>query len=487
MNFLSQHKTLISPIFLFLIFTTGLIFVQRPWEDEAMFSCASYNLAKNGYLAVPGFRRALGTVGVEKHIFWLPPLNMIAGAGWYKIFGYSVFSRRFLSCTFGLAGLIFFYLLLKKLKFEDKLILTALLLTSVDFLYTRYSGDGRLCDIMCNTLCLAGFVFYLLLREKNFILSVFVSNLFITMACLTHPNALLGLAGLIFLILFFDLKKITLISVMVFVLPYIIGIISVSFYIFEDIEAFLSQFWYGNVLTAEKQNLFELIKNEFVKRYGMIYLGSGLKFPTLSKILVIIPLIYFSSLIYTGFKIKENVSIKIMFYLTVMYFFIMTFVLTKKWNIQYLIHIIPFYNFCVALLYIDLKKAHKFLSNLILALMIVLPTGINSYRYIKNDYKKYVSDIEGINKIIGINNGLYGPLELGFGFGWDRVADDNTLGFLSGKDYNYLVSSKNYNYIGLDGHLMKYYPEVYKYQQEKFKKFALLWTGKIYNLYGRKD
>ncbi|MFN3967028.1 MAG: hypothetical protein ACK4JE_04965, partial [Endomicrobiia bacterium] len=197
-----SYKILVVPVFLFLIFTTELIFVQKPWEDEAMFSCASYNLSKNGYLAVPGFRRALGTIGVEKHIYWIPPLNMIIGAWWYKIFGYSLFSRRFLALIFGLVGLIVFYIFLKKLRFEDNLIFIALLLTSVDFLYTRHSADGRLCDIMCHILCLSAFVIYLLLREKNFILSVFISNAFVALSCLTHPNGLLGLAGLMFLILF---------------------------------------------------------------------------------------------------------------------------------------------------------------------------------------------------------------------------------------------------------------------------------------------
>ncbi|MCS7227690.1 MAG: glycosyltransferase family 39 protein [Endomicrobia bacterium] len=486
-NFFTKYKTMLLPCFLFAIFTGGLVFVQKPWEDEAMFTCASYNLYKNGYLAVPGFHRVLGTVGVERHVYWIPPLNMVISAGWFNIFGYGLFQQRFLAFVFGLAGLITFYFLMKKLNVDEKIIFITLLLTSVDFWYTRQSANGRLCDIMCFTFCLLGFTTYILLREKNFILSVFVSNMFMTLACLTHPNGLLGFAGLIFLTIFFDFKNISFLAIVVFILPYLIGIVVVSFYIFEDVEAFLSQFWYGNVLTAGKQNLIDLVKNEFVKRYGMAYLGFNLRFPLVSKVLGIIPLIYFSSLIYTGTKVKENVSVKVMFYLTIIYLLVMTFVLAKKWNIQYLIFIIPFYNFCVSLLYNDLKKGHKFLSKMLLMVMIVLPVGVNIYRYIRNDYKKYSLDVGEINNIIGTENKVYGPLELGFGFGWDRVVDDTSLGFLSGKGCSYLVMDKNGEYVRGDENLKRYYPKVYKHQRAMVSNFKLTWEGRIYNLYAKKE
>lgn len=473
------YKILFLPVFLFIIFTTGLIFVQKPWEDEGMFASATYHLAYDGYMGVPEFEWHIWK-GADKNVYFMPPLSMVVSAIWAKIIGFDIFRNRSFALIWGLVGLISFWHFLKFLKIPAKVIFLTLFLISVDFIYTRRSADGRVCDIMSAALCFLSYAVFLFLREKNFKLSLFWSNTFIMLAGLTHPNALIGLIGLIYLVLSFDYKKITLKCITISLTPYFIGGICYGLYIMKDFESFRAQFL-GNVKQSIVSNF---ISEEIKHRYLFIYGGIGRNLPIYNRFLLLIPLLYFISLIYNGLKVKENNPTKIIFFLTLIYF--ISFVFYGKKTPGYLVYIIPFYSCCVSIMFAGIRNKYaKTIVGLWIFFILTSSIGVNIFRYRRNEYKKYLLDATKIKEMLSPTERVIAPIELGFGLGWENVMDDRSLGFFSKKEYNFLAVTENYKQAFLEQDFSKR-PELYKHITNNFKKYELIWQGGIYKVYQKR-
>src|SRR5258706_3872356 len=77
-----------------------------PTSDEGLFSDPAVSLVTKGQLSSGMMDEAGGDLqGVNRHIYYMPPLHFVLLAGWYKLWGVSLWATRLLSSAFEL-GLI---------------------------------------------------------------------------------------------------------------------------------------------------------------------------------------------------------------------------------------------------------------------------------------------------------------------------------------------------------------------------------------------
>src|SRR5215471_7219261 len=88
----------IAALAVYVLLAAAYIYTAMPSPDEGMFADPAITLATRGYLGSritdPAFAISPGVV---RHIYYMPPLHFVLLAGWYKIFGMSLFSTRWLS------------------------------------------------------------------------------------------------------------------------------------------------------------------------------------------------------------------------------------------------------------------------------------------------------------------------------------------------------------------------------------------------------
>jgi len=471
----------------YLLLSTGLIFVQKPNGDEAVLTNVSINFINHGFMGVTSGRNIYNFKDYETHFYWQPPLSIYLRGIWFKIFGIGLLQTRFLGLIFGVLGLISWYIILKKLNLHQKSILLVLLIIALDYIYTRLSVDGRLLDIISSAFTFFSWAVYLSTREKNFKISLFLSSSFVVLSCLTHVNGIIGLFGLLLLIFIFDKNRFGFSNILYFIFPYLIGLFGWGYYILQNPSAFISQF-FGNIHVI-KQTFFSLIYKEIFNRYLVAY-GFSSDFPIYSRLLAIILLLYICSYIFIAIKYFQNKQkiYQVIFLLTTItqaYLFI----LPHKFTVH-LCFIIPLFAVCVGLTYDELSK-YKFsrIFLIFIFLSILLSCGVNFYRFKKNDYLKYKKDAIEIKKYC-LKPGIFiiGPMELGFELGFDKIFDDASLGYkIKQKNIRADFIITNEIYRRFFQYYSLYQQEIDVYVKNVFKKYFLLYKGKIYELYGRQE
>src|SRR5260370_42710519 len=72
------------------------------WSNEAWFASPALTLIHKGYLGTT-ILESKGTWmdGIEHRTYWVPPVYPLFEAGWYEIFGFSLFSLRSISVVAG--------------------------------------------------------------------------------------------------------------------------------------------------------------------------------------------------------------------------------------------------------------------------------------------------------------------------------------------------------------------------------------------------
>src|SRR4051812_45573124 len=92
-----------STIAVFLMCAVALARVRRPSCDEAWFAGAGWSLAFKGFMGTPVLEwHGTGLQGIDKHTYWIMPLEPVALALWYRIAGFSLFTSRLHSILWGL-------------------------------------------------------------------------------------------------------------------------------------------------------------------------------------------------------------------------------------------------------------------------------------------------------------------------------------------------------------------------------------------------
>ena len=219
---------------------------RAPSCDEAWFGDAAYNLAYQGFMGTPvleptsGLWRSVKLTGIDRHTYWVMPLNLLFNAAGFGLFGFGIFPMRLLSLVWGGVALAAWGVILWKLTGEELLVLGGVGLIAVDFHFLLQASDGRM-DVMTVALGWSGVAAYLMLRESRFGLAVAVSQGLTAMACFTHPNGVILALILAATTLYFDAQRIRVGTVGIAAIPYLVGAAGWGLYAAQSPPDFVAQ------------------------------------------------------------------------------------------------------------------------------------------------------------------------------------------------------------------------------------------------------
>ena len=141
----SHTLLIIGALILYLLLTTGSVFTRLPWVDEALFASPAYNLVSHGYMGTT-VMETIGTrwQGIDRYTYWMVPLHFLAQAGWYELFGFSLFSMRALSEVWGLVALAALYAIALLLSGNRDVAALAAALIALDSSFIAAGSSGRM-------------------------------------------------------------------------------------------------------------------------------------------------------------------------------------------------------------------------------------------------------------------------------------------------------------------------------------------------------
>lgn len=445
---------------LYLLLAAGTARSKRPWSDEGWFASPALNLITRGYMGTS----VLETVeprgqqkGIDKYTYWIMPLDILAQAAWYKLTGFGLFQMRMLSTMWGLLAILSWWIIIYQLSGNRTTALVVASIIALDYTFVTGASFGRM-DMMCAALSFAAYAAYLTLRERNLTLAVFASQSLVVASGMTHPYGILGLAGLVFLTLYFDRRRIQLRHFLIALIPYVIGSIGWGLYILKSPSLFVSQFA-GNA-TAGNNNVGRLdglfapwsaLQREITLRY-LVAFGMG---PHSAGSSSLAPLKIFLLITYCAGiagaiivrPIRTHRGYKALLLLLGIYFLILTIVDGQKLS-WYLIHIIPLFAASLGVFLSWLWTNKPVLRLAIVApmlLFLALQVGGMLLRIRQNDYhRSYLPAVQFLKANAG-SALIMGSTDLAFQLGYDaNLVDDIRLGYYSGKRADFIVVDEIY-------------------------------------------
>ncbi len=185
-----------------LLFTFNLDKFPDVKMDEAWFSNPAYELASNGRL---GTTMLQGWHNIENYTYWQPPAYLLQLAASFKLFGFGVTQARIVSVALGLVGVIFTYLLAKEL-YDKRIATLATLLLSSNPLYFAMSRLVRMEIAVTTFMIIALYLLVIAIRDPK-PHKYFLCGVFAMLAMLSHPNGLLGIAAIYFIVLILGVSR----------------------------------------------------------------------------------------------------------------------------------------------------------------------------------------------------------------------------------------------------------------------------------------
>ena len=160
----THHRTwllLLVSLVLFVALACGIAATKAPWCDEGWFANAAYNLAFKGYMG-SNIQEPSGHFlnsylkGIREHTYVVVPYDLVSLSGWYRLFGFSLFTTRTHSILWGSVALVSLFVLVLTASGDRMVALLATALCSLDVTFLWGAADGRI-DMMCVAFLMASY------------------------------------------------------------------------------------------------------------------------------------------------------------------------------------------------------------------------------------------------------------------------------------------------------------------------------------------
>ena len=345
-----------SALILLVYLALGLtnVSLRAPWCDEAWFASPAYNLAQHGFLGTTVLDPASSTwknvklTGIDRHTYWVMPLNLLLNAASFRLFGFSVLSMRLLSLCWGLLALAAWAAILWKLTADESLSLAALFFITIDYHFLMQASDGRM-DAMAVSLGWCGIAAYLLLRARSLPRAVLAASTLTALSFFTHPNGVMLALILLATALYFDRRRLRFSTLALAAAPYLALAAAWSLYILQSPADFAAQFLgnlsgRGPTLTTPLAALQLEIANRYLDAYGLASWSS------LSGRLNALPLLLFlaaAALCLCVRQIRNHPAYRLFLLWTAIVVFFLTELEGLK-TYYYLIYLTPLYSILLA-------------------------------------------------------------------------------------------------------------------------------------------
>jgi hypothetical protein len=442
----------VSIIYLLLGF--GRVLTNNPWCDEGFFFDPVYNWITKGHtgtsvLEATGFPWE----GIERHQYWQPPMHLLIHGLWLKIFPLTLFAFRSCSLFAGLICLFLWRRLFRYLGLPKQVEILSLLLISVDYSFLYAASDGRT-DMLAATLGLGAVVAYLHFRESDFGKAVLFSQFLAVCGGLTHPMGgliYLAVIGLLFL-LRGDWRRVRWFHPLLAAIPYVLGALGWGAYIMQEPETF-KRIFFGSSVAGRMNGIFHpliSLQREIVLRY-LVPNGWGSS-SAVMKIKTLIPFAYFATLA-IALAVPAIRRMKHMPLLLALCGIteLVLFVFDGQRNGTYLNHIFPYFAaiFVTVVCYLwnSAQRPLRIVGGIALAGELLLQIGGSGYIVYTNPYRNdYLATVRFVQDHTKPNSYVMATIEFGFGFGFDNMRDDVTLGYYSHREPDAIVVDERYRY-----------------------------------------
>lgn len=449
----TRRLFLAAVLAVFVLLATLAALTYAPRADEGFFASPAVNLATKGFMGTTVLEgRHAFMKDIHRYTYWITPLDFIIQAGWYKLVGFSLTKMRMLSMLFGLLGLGAWFVIVERLSGRRGLAALTVTLIALDFNYIVGASSGRM-DIMAAALGFSGIAAYLVLRERNYPAALLAGNALAAAAGLTHPVAgYLSFFGQMFLILYFDRKRLTVRTLAFAAAPYLVGGAAWGWYILKDPDAFRAQFGTNatmggrlNLLTAPWAAAVMEIKWRYLKSYGLVP-GTAGHFAFLKGLALALYVCGLAGAILTR-EIRNHKGWRALMLLLGIYFLALT-VFDGQKAYYYLPHVLPFYA-ALTVAWLDSLVRRGVPASApaaVVACVVLVEAGGVLYRAHLDPYERtYVPAIAFLIQHAPPPDLVFGNANLGFGYGFDKnLVDDVRIGYYTGRKPDWVVLDDEY-------------------------------------------
>jgi hypothetical protein len=445
-RFITALVCFITIVYLSLAVLSAL--TMRPWCDEGWFSNPAENLLTTGSMPTSildptAAWRGINLQGIDRHTYWVMPLYLLAQAGWYRITGFSLVSMRLLSVLWGLVALACWYIILKRLSGSTAAALLAVALLAVDFQFVLTAGDGRM-DMMTAALGSAALASYLSIRERHLGRAILVSQALAAAGLFTHPLGILGVAGLVFVSLYYDGRSLRPGHIVLAGIPYLAGAAGWALYILQSPADFLPQFASN---ASGRLELFQapvtVLRREIEQRYLAPY-GLEAGMPAAARLKGIVLAIYIAGLVaaFADTRIRKHRGLRVL--LAMAAFNLVALTMLDSFGIGwYLIYLIPLAVALIAALansWWTAGGAQRAVIALTLGLLIAIQLMVSVTRIARNNRSDFLAAADFLRDRLSGYRLVMASAEFGIPLQFDRrIIDDFRLGYRSGKRPDLIV------------------------------------------------
>lgn len=486
----------IAAISVFFALAIASSLTHRPQIDEGMFASPALNLATKGHFGTTVLETEKSPLTrIEQRTYWVMPLYLLNVSASFKTLGFSLFSMRFVNILWGFGLLLAWYFIVLKLSGDVKVALLCLILLACDYMVLDTSASGRM-DMMSASLGFIGIAAFLLLRERNLTLAVLLSQTFVVLSGLTHPNGIIAFFGLLFLTFYFDFRRLGFKHIAVALVPYLIGGTAFGIWVLQDYAAFKDQFidnaLMGGRMKAASSPLSGFIR-EFTEKYphafGLQANSGGHSGPIYLKSLILLGYIVgLFGVIFTK-SLRQNKNYRALLITTAVYFVVMALIDGQK-QTPYLIHIVPFYSALLAI-FINWLWQRRIVPVPVLVagifMFLALQAGGMALRIKQNTYGNfYQPTVDYLTQNANEKDVIMAGAEFGFGLNFsDNLLSDGRFGYYTGKRPRFIVYDSAVNMSWLES--KEFFPAFYDYfprlLQEEYK---LVYENAAFKVYEKR-
>jgi Dolichyl-phosphate-mannose-protein mannosyltransferase len=447
-----HHLLLAGCVTVYLCLAAFSAVNKIPWCDEGWYGAPAHELALHGRMGTPNL---YGLQGVQQHTYWEMPGFIVSLAAWFRLVGFGLMQARALNCLLGLACILLWYGILRKLDADAKTAILAATLTGIDSFFLIDATLVR-ADMLGLTLQSGAYLVYLKLRAAHFDAAVGWAFTAAVAAGLTHPNAgLLGLIGLT-VMMTRDYRKLRIRHLFIAATPFIAGGLAWGAYILLAPADFVSQFSQNS--RGRFHAIFQplaAIRDEIGRRYLQGF-GLGAHSYGTPRTVVLKSVVLAGYAAAAGYctisyfrnrQVGRAAEVLVPIFLGYLFFF--TFLEGTR-TTYYLTFIVPLFCAFVAIAVVRAVKqgaAVRWTALAFLAAVIAVQMGYTAAVAIRGRYMQGFHQVsEYISRTGGTGPGTIASSEMGYAFGFvqGRYSDDETFGELSGVRPNRIVISPRF-------------------------------------------
>ena len=473
---------------IYIALSAGTAHALRPWIDEGWHGAPAWSLAFRGYMGTPCYVEA-GLKDIDRYTYWIMPIYPVAQAVWYRLFSFSLASMRALSIFCGLLGLLAWTLFFRRLTGDDVGALLFMALMACDYINQSDIGVGRP-DAMAFAFQAGAFAAYLHWRERNLRLAILLSQTLVVASGLTHPNGgMLSFLGALWLVLYFDRRRIRPAHVAIAAIPYVAGAIGWGAYIAQDPSAFVAQYGYqiatrSQILTAP----WLAVRDELVRRYltnmGLGGHSPGSYGPHYLKAVIFVAYAVSVAGLLAVPSLRQNRASRVLLGLIGIYFLFYTFLEGTK-AAYYFIYLVYPYTAAVALFVRWCWRNSARMRPVLavgLAGMFIIQAGGVAYRIRRDPYhREYLPAVDFLRAHAHPGDLIMGSHELGFTIGFrDNFEDDHLLGLETGRRPDFIFVDEIYQ-LRFETVRLKN-PALFAKLQERLRQYRVIYDQKSYQV-----